>query len=457
MLSEDLIKISELKSQVDVFRPIPNETMAKIKQKFRLDWNYHSNAIEGNSLTFGETKTFLLHGNTASGKPLKDHLEIQGHNEAILELEEIVKGNVQLTEHRIRSFHQLILREPYTIKAITLDGLETTKQIIPGKYKTQPNHVLTATGERFYFTEPNLVPIEMENLLDWFEKNQNNDDIHPLILSATFHDTFIRIHPFDDGNGRMARILMNLILMMKGYPPVIIKTEDKENYYRALRQADGGDLNSFIEYIGKQLIHSLELMIRGAKGESIEDDDDIDKRLKLLLGQISEEKRNSVKVKRNSNLVYLAMKETFIPFIDSLINKYLFKMKDFFLDISCEISSNVNNSQTYTFKNIDLYKKEIEEFYKENKDKHPTNITININLKGFKHDAKGVNLTLKSYVYFNFQEYNFTISTSHPEISELTLLYDNQVSTKIIEGFAKSLANHWTSRLEEYVTGIISI
>ncbi|MBA3600758.1 MAG: Fic family protein, partial [Acidobacteria bacterium] len=255
-------------------------------QKFRLDWNYHSNNIEGNSLTYGETRALILFGITAQGKPLKDHFEITGHNEAINWILEIVKGETVLTETFIRQLHTLLLKESSYKEAKTPDGKPTRRKIEIGKYKTLPNHVVTVTGETFYFATPQETSAKMHELIEWFRKEKEKPDVNPTILAALFHYRFIRIHPFDDGNGRVARILMNFILMQFDYPPVIIKTEDKENYYAVLRLADAGELEPFIEYITENLIRSLEIMIRGAKGESIEEPEDLDKELALLEGKL---------------------------------------------------------------------------------------------------------------------------------------------------------------------------
>ncbi|WP_206531808.1 hypothetical protein [Sphingobacterium sp. DR205] len=108
---------------------IEKEISDSIKQKFRFDWTYHSCALEGNSLTYGETKALLLHGITAQGKPLKDHIEITGHDEAIKWIEELVKGGFPLTENFIRELHTLLLKSPYEVKAITPDGHPTTRRI----------------------------------------------------------------------------------------------------------------------------------------------------------------------------------------------------------------------------------------------------------------------------------------------------------------------------------------
>lgn len=279
---QPLEKAENLKAELDALRPLNAEAEARIMQKFRLDWNYHSNNLEGNSLTYGETKALILFGITAQGKPLKDHFEITGHNEAINWILEIVKGETVLTESFIRQLHTLLLKETSYKEALTPEGKTTRRKIEVGKYKSQANHVITVTGETFYFATPEETPAKMHDLIEWFRKEKEKPNVNPIILAALFHYRFIRIHPFDDGNGRVARILMNFILMQFGFPPVIIKTEDKENYYAVLRLADADELEPFIEYITQNLIRSLEIMIRGAKGENIEEPDDLDKELALL-------------------------------------------------------------------------------------------------------------------------------------------------------------------------------
>ena len=271
-----------LKQELDKLRPILPAQEARILQKFRLDWNYHSNHLEGNSLTYGETKTLILFGITAQGKPLKDHLEMRGHNDALNWVMDVVKGDFPLTEVFIRELHKLLLGETYEVDAITTEGKPTKRWIGVGSYKTVPNHVKTRTGEIHYFASVEDTPAMMQELLEWCREKLVETDVNPILLAAVFHHRFISIHPFDDGNGRTGRILMNFILMQLGYPPVIIKTDDKLNYYHALQQADGGNVDAFVEYITVNLIRSLEIMIAGARGESIEEPDDLDKELALL-------------------------------------------------------------------------------------------------------------------------------------------------------------------------------
>ncbi|KAF2518287.1 Fic family protein [Flavobacterium salilacus subsp. salilacus] len=323
---EDIIKAVAFKTELDSLRPIDKEQEARIMQKFRLDWNYHSNNLEGNSLTYGETKALLMHGITAQGKPLKDHFEITGHNEAINWVLDMVKGERSFTENFIRELHQLLLKESYEVDAVTADGSPTKKRIAVGSYKTTPNHVETKTGEIFYFATPEETPAKMADLMAWYNGKIEEEDVNPILLAAEFHYKFIRIHPFDDGNGRTARILMNFILMKFGYPPVIVKAEDKENYFAALRLADTGNIEAFVNYIAKNTIHSLEIMIAGAKGESIEDADDIDKEIALLEMRLAGHgKDKNTENKRTDEIVREIYKNTIVK----IVNKIQSKLKPF--------------------------------------------------------------------------------------------------------------------------------
>ena len=117
-----LEEIDGLKGELDALRPLPPDVVGRIGQKLRLEWNYHSNALEGNSLTLGETKSLILHGLTAQGKPMRDHLDIAGHDEAVKAMEEAVASNQALTQVFIRNLHQVLLKEPYENDAVTPDG-----------------------------------------------------------------------------------------------------------------------------------------------------------------------------------------------------------------------------------------------------------------------------------------------------------------------------------------------
>jgi Fic family protein len=277
-VTDSLELCDQKRIELDALRPLSHEVERRVLQKLRLDWNYHSNHLEGNSLSYGETRALILHGLTAQGKPLKDHFEITGHNEAILWVEDLVQKRQPLTEAVIRQLHTLILKEDHHVEAQTEDGVPTRLLVEVGKYKTLPNHVKTITGEIVFFTTPLDTPQEMQELMEWYRTSEEN----PVLLASLFHYRLIRIHPFSDGNGRVARLVMNFILMMHGFPPVIVKTEEKNLYLSALRAADAGEIQSFVEYVAANLVKSLDLMLSAARGESIEEPNDIEKELALL-------------------------------------------------------------------------------------------------------------------------------------------------------------------------------
>jgi Fic family protein len=339
---EEIANALELKNELDTLRPIDKEKEAIIMQKFRLDWNYHSNHLEGNLLTYGETKALILFGITAQGKPLKDTLEITGHNEAINWVIDLVKGERPLTENFIRELHSLLLQDSYK-ESKNGDGVLVPRKISAGKYKTTTNHVETATGEIFYFATPEETPAKMFDLLNWYNQKTKDKGVNPILVAAEFHYRFIRIHPFDDGNGRTARILMNFIFMQFGFPPVIIKTEDKANYFAALQMADAGNIEAFVNYIAQNLVRSLEIMIAGAKGESIEEDDDLDKEIALLEQKIrfSVDKIESIRSKETILYVYdNSIKRLYEKFIESCM-----KFERFYNFSEVKLSFNGINSR----------------------------------------------------------------------------------------------------------------
>ncbi|QIH35609.1 Fic family protein [Sphingobacterium sp. DR205] len=397
-----------LKNELDSIRPLSKEQEEIIMQKFRLDWNYNSNNLEGNSLTYGETKALLLHGITAQGKPLKDHFEITGHDEAIKWIEDLVKGDFPLTENFIRELHTLLLKSPYEVKAITPDGHPTTRRIAVGQYKTAPNHVKTKTGKIFRFATPEETPAKMHDLISWYRSESELPDLNPIILAAEFHYRFIRIHPFDDGNGRTARIIMNFILMKFGYPPVIIKTEDKENYFSALQQADGGEIEPFINYIAMNLIRSLQIMISGAQGENIEEDDDALKELALLKARLKKEKKT-----KSPTLAYRT------------INTFIKDTKPFFEETISEISDLFAESNTSIF--ID------EKQHKQSFGGVLANATTSFGLKGIPADLAAKLTGEKSLEIFGVDLYKEDISEIIWRTENLGLKGGNNKTKLIID------------------------
>lgn len=432
-----------LKQELDTLRPLNAEDEKRIMQKLRLDWNYHSNHLEGNSLTYGETKALILFGSTAQGKPLKDHIEMTGHNEALRLIEEIVREERPLTESFIRELNKLILKEDYQAGAITSDGKPTKKWVRVGKYKTEPNHVKTVTGEIFYFATPEETPAKMHDLLEWYREKLAHDDIQPILLAAEFHYRFIRIHPLDDGNGRTARILMNFILMQFGYPPTIIKTEDKENYFAVLRQADAGLLMPFVEYVATNVVHSLEIMIKGAKGEAIEEPDDLDKELALL-----EQRFKSAGEKIEINKSREAILEFYDGSVIPLFKKFVAAGKRFEgFYLKKEYNLFVNGGGYGGIDDEKLLKK-----LKGRMNDEVTNMNMYYHYETIdRNELKDFEYT--SGIRINFDYVDFTV---HPYSSnlELTKSYGQQLTEEEINQLVKSEAKRHKEILEQKIEEI---
>lgn len=224
-------EVDKLKKELDSKRPIPKETLRSLEESINLEWTYNSNGIEGNTLTLRETQV-VLEGITVGGKSIKEHLEAINHEKAILYLNDLVKENNPITEWNIKSIHQLVLKD--------IDDENA------GRYRREN---VTIKGAIHIPPDYLKVPELMEKLVLNYE---NWNDFHPIIQAALLHGELVKIHPFIDGNGRTSRLLMNLDLMNHGYNPVIIKKEDRLEYYEALDKAHTtGDYTDFVKLITK--------------------------------------------------------------------------------------------------------------------------------------------------------------------------------------------------------------
>ncbi len=437
-------RITALRNQLDALRPLNPEQERRIMDKFRLDWNYHSNHLEGNQLTYGETKALLLFNITAQGKPLKDHLEIKGHNEAILWIEEVVRQQRPLTENFIRELHKLLLGTPYQVDAITPDGQPTKRRIQVGRYKSAPNHVKTVTGAIFRFATPEETPALMHDLLEWYRTELNDPARNGWVLAATFHYKFIRIHPFDDGNGRMARILMNFILLGHGFPPVVVKTGEKTAYFQALQQADAGNLEAFVAYIGEQLAYSLDLMLRGAKGADIEEDDDLDKQIALLKASLKDDANDEVQLKKSQQVLW----ETYTKSVGPLFQAFetrLSKFDELFAERESNYTINRRHQAPPDYRSKDYFLRQIHE---NDFDVH--SLTIDYYWRGFKKlGTKTFGVSVELTVQFEDFIYNITSERSSPPT--ISKLYHQVLSPEEIKQVVDQLAKHVLSLIQHRV------
>ena len=235
--------------------------------KLRLEWNYNSNHIEGNTLTYHETELLLIHGRTAGGHPMRDYEEMKAHDVAIDHARSLAGAEQVIGEGDIRDLNQILLKEPFWQSAETPDGQPTRKRIVPGQYKRQPNHVRTATGEFHRFAEPEETPALMEEWTRDFRRDLERTAYPLPLLLAESHWSFLRIHAFDDGNGRTARLLANYVLLRKDLPPIVIKSADRDRYFGSLRNADLSFTLPLARFMLENLLWSLRLAIRAARGE----------------------------------------------------------------------------------------------------------------------------------------------------------------------------------------------
>lgn len=219
--------------------PKRNDFKQYISQKFMLEFNYNSNHIEGNTLTYGQTELLLLFGKICGDAKMKDLEEMKAHNVGLQMIkEEALQKENTLTEMFIRQLHKVLLREDYDVYRQLPNGLQSSYTVHAGSYKTRPNSVITRTGERFEYASPEETPALMKDLIIWYNEEAKKGELNPIELAALFHYRYIRIHPFEDGNGRIARLMVNFILCRYGYPMIVVPSNTKEEYLLALNLSD---------------------------------------------------------------------------------------------------------------------------------------------------------------------------------------------------------------------------
>lgn len=220
-------------------QPLSEEDRTRLRRRFTVDFNYNSNHLEGNTLTYGQTEILLLFGKVIGEAELKDVQDMAASNVALkmMEEESVIK-DIPLTQNFIRTLHRTLLREDYTVYHSLPGGMQTGYTVHAGQYKTRPNSVITRYGDRFEYASPEETPALMANLVDWYNQAEQEGVLSPAELAIVFHYRYIRIHPFEDGNGRMARMMVNYILARHGYPMIVVRSRSKKEYLEALHRAD---------------------------------------------------------------------------------------------------------------------------------------------------------------------------------------------------------------------------
>ncbi len=250
-MNEKLLKsIEGKKRELDRNRPLNPSIVRKLEEEFSIAWTYNSNAIEGNTLTLQETEIVINTGITIGGKTVNEHFEAINHKKGIDYLKLVVDKKETITEQTIKNLHSFILK--------SIDDVEA------GNYRKQNVRIV---GANHLPPQSIKIPRLMNEFIEWLNEYEYNKNIAE--LAADIHYKLVMIHPFIDGNGRVARLLMNLLLMKHGYPPAIILKVDRRRYYRVLNEANLGKLEPYNDFIGRSIERSLIIYLN-----SIEPDQD---------------------------------------------------------------------------------------------------------------------------------------------------------------------------------------
>jgi Fic family protein len=253
-MDQKLLKsIEGKKRELDASRPFSPALVRKLEEQFTVEWTYNSNAIEGNTLSLQETDLVINRGLTIGNKSLKDHFEAINHKDGIQHLYNFIKKKKELDEKTILDIHKIILKN---INETEAGRYRKENVMIMGAVHLPPSAV--------------KVPRLMSEFFEWYYKNKRKIPI--VELAAWVHYKLVYIHPFIDGNGRTARLLMNLMLLQHGYPPAVILNIDRKKYYRVLKEADREKYIDFFNFIGRSAERSLLIYLNALKSKNDTED-----------------------------------------------------------------------------------------------------------------------------------------------------------------------------------------
>lgn len=232
-------KIEDVMNEWNALQPLSDRDREMLSRRFTIDFNYNSNHIEGNTLTYGQTEILLMFGKIVGEADVRDVHEMTASNVGLKMMkEEALLKETPLTQQFIRTLHKTLLREDYTVYRTLPGGVQTSYVIHAGQYKTRPNSVITRYGDQFEYATPEETPALMSDLVDWYNDAERSGKFTPIELAAIFHYRYIRIHPFEDGNGRIARLMFNYILTRHDYPMIVVRSRKKKEYLEALHRTD---------------------------------------------------------------------------------------------------------------------------------------------------------------------------------------------------------------------------
>ncbi|HCQ12291.1 Fic family protein [Flavobacterium sp.] len=448
--------IDAIKSKVKDFGELTIDQKKKINYKFRLEWNFNSNSMEGNTLTIEETRSVMVGNLTVNDKPLKDILEMQGHDKVITEILRIGKGELRLSEKRICEIHKAIMHEDDKAK---IDKI--------GKWKQEPNMIYNHKGERYDFVAPEEVPERIHKLLD--KTNAAIDAIlggkknapHPIDVAMDFHLEYLDIHPFYDGNGRTARILTNLILISLGYNPFWINEKDRKIYYNYISdiQGYGGDKEVFFDYCAGLILRSEQIVLDAIQDIDITDEEDLTKEISLWKKQLI--KKDEVVPSSNELIAELYKK-----YFKKLFEKFLVQTNVFDELFAKKVITNYINNQNPKVNKLEYFDEKmhyINIYSKLTSDERAdqqlkplegiSSISLGLYYSGFKND--GLN-TFDAYsnIHIEFNQYYYFINdTGNNRQDEYFLkkLYTETITDKEINDIVKTAVSKMFEQIKASV------
>lgn len=243
-------KLTKKKEKLDIYRPLSPELVQNLEEWLDIELTYTSNAIEGNTLSRMETALVIEKGITVEGKSLQEHLEAINHKQALINIRELAKkGHRFIQEKDILFIHGLILK-----------GINDQWA---GRYRQLPVRI---AGSNVILPNYAKVPALMKEFTLWLQSIAGE---HPVKIAADSHYKLVSIHPWVDGNGRTARLLMNLILLQAGFPPAIIKKEERKRYLSSIEEAQlGGSLQKFYDLIIEAEDRTLDIYLSAVSGKT---------------------------------------------------------------------------------------------------------------------------------------------------------------------------------------------
>ncbi len=247
-------------------------TRMSYEANVRIRWNVHSNTIEGNTLTHGETIVLLLLGEAVGGRLMRECEELVGHDLAVSYVREMAESDRELTQTDLREWHQLLLVRPYFMPARTPDGQRASSLIQVGSYKQAPTFVRLPDGGIKRFATPEETPALMTDHMDCLNTDLCRYLASPSAVDfpaflARQHADYIQIHPFGDGNGRTGRLITSWLCLKAGFPVSIIPVTQRDTYLAAMDQAHAGNLQPLRDLLAATLVREVVFGLAVARGE----------------------------------------------------------------------------------------------------------------------------------------------------------------------------------------------